>query len=124
MIEAMSSCRAEETVVGYEFNQLFVAESFQAIYLERGRSILSRDDLQARHELCEDTAQSLAEVCLGLQSRDDISIAEVITQCRDGLLNPPSPVTRPEAQWVAIRVAELLGCDVPGFLADQTPEQF
>ena len=102
--------------MGYEFNQLFVAESFQALYLERGRSILSRDDLQARHELCEDTAQSLAEVCLGLQSTRDIPFAEAIKQCHDGLLNPPSPVTQPEARWVAIRVAELLACDVAELL--------
>ena len=102
--------------MGYEFNQLFVAESFQALYLERGRSILSRDDLQARHDLCEDTAQSLAKLCLGLQSRTDISVAEAIKQCHDGVLNPPSPATPPEARWVAIRVAELLACDVPEIL--------
>jgi hypothetical protein len=99
-------------------NQLFVAESFQALHLERGRSILSRDDLQARHDLCEDTAQSLAEVCLSLHARTDIQIADAIKQCHDGLLNPPSPVTQAEARCVAIRVAELLACDVPESLAD------
>ena len=31
--------------MGYEFNQQVVAESFQALYVERGRPLLARADL-------------------------------------------------------------------------------
>lgn len=103
--------------MSYEINQLFVAESFQALYLDRaGRSTLSREALHARQELCEDLAQSLSEVCLDLQSRNDLGLSAVIEQCHGGLLGADSGVSQEEARWVALRIAELLQHGVPEFL--------
>lgn len=88
-IHTASSARAFllEGKVAYEFNQLFIAESFQALYLDcRGRSTLSREDLQARQEVCEGLAQSLSEHCLALRFRSDAPAADVMTQLHEGLL--------------------------------------
>lgn len=99
--------------MGYEFNQLIVAESFQALYVERGRPVLPRVELEARHELCEDLAQSLWEVCLQLQDRGRAGPVEILAQIRAGLLQPPSSLPGKEADWVATRIAELLQWPVP-----------
>lgn len=41
--------------MGYEINQLFVAETFQQLYADgRGQPRLSREEMHARQELCED----------------------------------------------------------------------
>lgn len=102
--------------MGYEVNQLFVAESFQALYLERGRPTVSRAELEARHDLCEDLAQSLSETCLALRLRKDLSPSDILKQVHSGLLQPPSALPAPEARWIAIRTAELLQWDVSHFL--------
>jgi hypothetical protein len=103
--------------VSYEINQLFVADSFQAMYLDKaGRSTLSREALHARHELCEDLAQSLSEVCLDLQSRNDIGLPAAIEQCHAGLVGSDSGVSQAEAGWVTHRIAELLQQGAPEFL--------
>lgn len=108
--------------MSYEFNQLFIADSFQALYLDKnGRSTLTREALHARQELCEDLAQSLAEVCLELKSRNDIGLSAAIEQCHGGLLGADSGVSRAEADWVARRIAELLQQGVPDFLQPSAP---
>ncbi len=106
--------------MAYELNQLFIAESFHALYMDgRGRSTLSRQDLQARQELCEDLAQSLSKHCLGLQFRNDALPPDVLTEVHTGLMTPSSSLPEPEARWVTIRTAELLRWDVPAFLRDE-----
>lgn len=108
--------RWQRCFMGYEFNQLFIAESFQALYLDsRNRPMLLREDLQARQELCEDLAQSLAEHCIALRFCNDVP-PEVLTQVHHGLLEPPSSLPAPEARWVTMRTAELLQWDVPDSL--------
>jgi hypothetical protein len=103
--------------MGYEFNQLFIAKTFQNLYADiRGRPTLSRDEMQVRQELCEDLAQSLAEVCRGLCLRADAGAGDALLRCHEGLLTPPSTLPAPEARWVAIRIAELLQWDVPDSL--------
>lgn len=105
--------------MGYEVNQLFIAASFQALYADgRGRPTLPREELQARQELCEDLAQSLSEVCLGLRFKVDADEGEALARCHEGLLTPPSSLPEPEARWVAIRIAELLQWDVPDSLRE------
>lgn len=103
--------------MSYEFNQLFIADSFQDLYLDsRGRSTLSREQLQARQELCEDLAQSLSEHCLTLQFRDDAAHTDVLAELHAGLLTPSASLLNGEARWVTVRTAELLQWDVPDFL--------
>ena len=110
--------------MGYEINQLFVAETFQQLYADgRGRPTLSREKMQERQELCEDLAQSLAEVCLGLRFKVEASASEALARCYEGLLTPPSSLPAAEARWVAVRIAELLQWDVPDSLrAEACPE--
>jgi len=110
--------------MGYDINQLYVADSFQALYLDsRGRPTMAREQLQARQELCEDLAQSLSEACLGLRFKSDATADDALAQVHTGLMMPPSPIPEPEARWVAIRVAELLQWGVPEFLlAHPCPE--
>lgn len=107
--------------MGYEFNQQVVAESFQALYVERGRPLLARADLEARHELCEDLAQSLCEVCLQLHDRQRAGSAEILAQIQAGLLQPPSALPAQEAGWVATRIAELLQWPQPAPAAASAP---
>lgn len=103
--------------MSYEFNQLFIADTFKALYADsRGRPTISREEMQTRQELCEDLAQSLSEVCLGLRFRADAGTSEAIVRCHEGLLTPPSSLPATEARWVAIRIAELLQWDVPDSL--------
>jgi hypothetical protein len=103
--------------MGYEINRLFVAKTFQKLYADsRGRPTLSRDEMQVRQEICEDLAQSLAEVCLGLRFKADAGACEALLRCHEGLLTPPSSLPAPEARWAAIRTAELLQWDVPDSL--------
>lgn len=104
--------------MGYDINQLYVADSFQALYLDsRGRPTLAREQLQVRQELCEDLAQSLSEACLGLRFKSDATADDALAQVHTGLLMHPSSLPPPEARWVAIRTAELLQWEVPEFLA-------
>lgn len=110
--------------MGYDINQLYVADSFQALYQDsRGRPTLAREQLEARQELCEDLAQSLSEACLGLRFKSDTTADDALAQVHTGLLIPPWSLHPPEARWVAIRTAELLQWEVPEFLlADPCPE--
>lgn len=110
--------------MGHEINQLFVAETFQQLYADScERPTLSREEMQARQELCEDVAQSLSEVCLGLRFKVDASSSEALARCHEGLLTPPSSLTAAEARWVAFRIAEPLQWDVPDSLrAEACPD--
>lgn len=103
--------------MSYEINQLLIAESFQTLHLgTNGRPTLPHAELHARHELCEDLAQSLCEVCLALKGADDTDLSSAIRHCHDGLAGPDSGISRLEAGWVANRLAELLQHDAPDFL--------
>jgi hypothetical protein len=103
--------------MGYEINQLFVAETFQQLYADsRGQPTLCHEKMQERQELCEDLTQSLAEACLGLHFKADAGTSEALSRCREGLLTPTSSLPASEARLVAIRIAELLQWDVPDSL--------
>ncbi|WP_425258173.1 hypothetical protein ACPOLB_21955 [Rubrivivax sp. RP6-9] len=110
--------------MGHDINQVFVADSFQALYGDsRGHPTLAREQLQARQELCEDLAQSVSEACFGLRFNSGTTAGDALAQVHTGLLMPPSSLPAPEARWVAIRTAELLQWEVPEFLlTDPCPE--
>jgi hypothetical protein len=99
----------------YEHNQLFIADSFAALFTVNDRPTLARKEFEGRYEACEDLAQQLAGVCMNLQLDDDASTDAALLQCLGGVRVPSMVGTDAEAQWVIRRVAELLDWPVPGW---------
>lgn len=94
-------------------SQILVADSFIALYTQRGRLTVKRPELAERYETCEDLAQQVAEFCRTLQFGRDLSEDQALRQCHQGLLTPPTAVSPDEAAWVIRRVAELQNWDLP-----------
>jgi hypothetical protein len=101
----------------YDHNQLFVADSFAALYVLRERLTLTRKELETRYETCEDLAGEVARFCQTLQFGHGLSEEEALRRCHQGLLEPPTAVSEAEAAWVICRVAEMLSWDLPEWLA-------
>lgn len=99
-------------------NQLFIPPSFVALFHDaRGRLQAPKDQVLARYELCDDLAQLLVEQAQTLYHREAPSEAVVLRQIHLGLAAEGGPVTPPEAQWVVLRLAELLNWPSPEFTA-------
>ncbi len=97
-------------------NQTYVPESFMAMYQQRGRLTATREQIETRHEFCEDLASQVSEMCRTVQFAGDLSQSAALRKCFDGLVEPPLSVSQPEARWVMCRVAEMLEWDVPAWL--------
>ena len=94
----------------YDENQVPVAESFIALYLDaRQRLTTTRAALAVRYELCEDLANLLTDHCSTIHFRDGLDESTVLSRVHQGLLAPPTTVEPPQAEWVVRRAAELLG---------------
>lgn len=93
----------------YDHNQLEVPDSFMALHVAAGRlkAGITRAQVTARYELCEDLAQHLQEYARAQHHDHGLPEAEVLRRCHLGLLAGPSGVSEPEAAWVVRRVAEL-----------------
>lgn len=96
-------------------NQIDIPQSFMALYLTPGRSASSASQavVIARYEQCEDMACTLTEHAKTITFKENLSEAEVLARCHQGLLASPATFTGKEAVWVICRLAELLGWDVP-----------
>ena len=105
-----------------EDNQIYIPESFAALFVPPGRLKLSvgHAELAARYELCEDMAQLLTETAKNMQFSLGITEQDVLQQCLNGLLVEGSVVSGAEAMWVVHRLAELLYW--PVLLHSHTPE--
>lgn len=92
-------------------NQIIVPPSFVALYVEPGRirPRAARDEIAARYEFCEDLATMLTEHARNQLFELGITEDDVLIRCYRGLLTTESGVDEAEAQWVARRLAELLG---------------
>jgi hypothetical protein len=93
-----------------EDNQLFIPESFMALFIQPGRfkPSASRAEVSDRYELCEDMANMLTETAQNMQFSLGITEQDVLMQCLRGLQAEGSVVTLPESHWVVNRLAELL----------------
>ncbi len=100
----------------YDHNQTLVPEAFLAIHAIHGRPTLSRQETEARHDLCEDLALHAAAFLAGHHPDPDRADAS-LRQCLDGLLAAPAQVSQAEARWVTQRVAELQEWPLPAWLA-------
>ena len=93
-----------------EGNQIYLPESFTALYVPPGKikPSLGHQALAQRYELCEDLANLLTEKAASMQFTLGITEELVLAQCEQGLLAEPSVVNPAEARWVVCRLAELL----------------
>jgi len=96
-----------------EDSQIVVPESFIALFVEPGRFRpgASRVEIAARYELCEDMAVMLTDHAKSILWQLGIHESDVLERIHAGLRAPESDVSPAEAQWVARRLAELLGWD-------------
>jgi hypothetical protein len=97
----------------YEIRQLDISASFMELYCRNGRATESREFIEARFEACDDLAHGVADFCMTLAFKDDMSEAAVLQRCHAGLLQTPESVSPQEAAWVTCRAAELLQWDQP-----------
>lgn len=93
-----------------EDNQIFIPESFMALFMQPGRykPSASHAQISARYELCEDMANLLTETAQNMQFTLGITEQDVLMQCLRGLQVEGSVVSLPESDWVVQRLAELL----------------
>ena len=101
----------------YDHNQTLVPDSFMALYAVHGRAVLSRQETEARYEVCEDLAlHTAAFLAANHQEGDDGD--EALRRCDAGLRADPTLVSAAEAAWVIARVAELQDWPQPAWLAE------
>ncbi len=102
-------------------NQSLIPRSFIELYLPRGRTrpIEPRDIIAARYDLCEDMAQMLVDHAR--MTLFDLGVTEqlLLDRMHRGLLVEGSVVSKDEARWVVLRLAELLGWPQPEIARDQ-----
>ena len=93
-----------------DMNQIEIPQSFIALFVTAGRlkPNASLELVVGRYELCEDMACMLAEQAQTMRSSSSLAAGDVLLRCHDGLMAGASPFTKPEADWVIRRLAELL----------------
>ena len=95
-------------------HQIFLPPSFTALYSDtRGRLRATAAQLCARYELCEDLANHLVEQAQQLYHGGARSEEGVLLGMHAGLASPDAGVSAPEARWITLRLAELLGWRSP-----------
>jgi hypothetical protein len=96
-------------------NQIDVPPSFVALYTNPSGHRLTEPIrvVRTRYELCEDMAQMLMEQAAAAHFKSGGSEADVLRKMQAGLSEAESPVSAAEAQWVVLRIAELLGWESP-----------
>lgn len=93
-----------------EHSQILVPEAFVDLYRSPGRSrpTLPREQIAARHELCEDLAQAMTEHARAMLFGAGLAEDEVLLRCHAGLCGDGAGLSAGEAGWVVHRLAELL----------------
>ncbi len=89
-------------------SQIIVPPSFLALYTHGMKLTAPRTEVTARYELCEDLATLLTEQAKAMQFQLGIAESDVLERVLAGLREPDSVVSPDEAQWVVVRLAELL----------------
>lgn len=92
-------------------NQIIIPPSFIALFVEPGRTKPSatREHIYARYDLCEDLANMLTEQATNKLWELGITEADVLERIHQGLGDDEIGLTAAEAQWVILRLAEILG---------------
>ena len=94
-----------------EGNQIIIPPSFIALFVEPGRAKPSatREHIYARYDLCEDLANLLTEQATNKLWELGITETDVLERIHQGLGDVDIGLTAAEAQWVILRLAEILG---------------
>ena len=92
-------------------NQTIIPPSFIALFVEPGRTKPSatREHIYARYDLCEDLANLLTEQATNKLWELGITETDVLERIHQGLGDVDIGLTAVEAQWVILRLAEILG---------------
>jgi hypothetical protein len=92
-------------------NQTIIPPSFIALFIEPGRTKPSatREHIYARYDLCEDLANVLTEQASNKLWELGITETDVLERIHQGLGDVDIGLTAVEAQWVILRLAEILG---------------
>ncbi len=92
-------------------NQFVVPPSFISLYVEPGRTRPSaqREVISERYEFCEDLATMLVDHARNKLWELGVAESDILERIHRGLLTGEAGVSGTEAQWVATRLAELLG---------------
>jgi hypothetical protein len=92
-------------------NQINIPPTFIALFVEPGRSKPSatREHIYERYDLCEDLANLLTEQATNKLWELGITEADVLERIHQGLADDEIGLTAAEAQWVILRLAEILG---------------
>lgn len=94
-----------------EGNQIIIPPSFIALFVEPGRTKPSatREHIYTRYDLCEDLANLLTEQATNKLWELGITEVDVLQRIHQGLGDDEIGLTAAEAQWVMLRLAEILG---------------
>jgi hypothetical protein len=104
-----------------EINQIVVPPSFVAVHSDaRGKLTASRQDIQARYELCEDLANHLVEQAQILYHDQAPSESEILLRMHVGLEAADAGLAPGEATWIICRLAELLNWRSPALPSTST----
>ena len=96
--------------------QIDIPPSFFAVYSDaRQRLGEPIAVVRARYEVCEDLASHLVQHAQVLHHVEVPSEEEILRRIHAGLNSPDAGVSPAEAQWIARRLAELLGWPCPPF---------
>lgn len=96
-------------------SQIFIPPSFIALYSDaRGRLRGTPAELAARYELCEDLANHLVEQAqLLYHGAGAPSEGDILLGIHAGLAAPEAGFPDGQADWIVLRLAELLGWRAP-----------
>ena len=96
-------------------NQIEIPPSFTALFADRSGTRLRTPiaEVRQRYEACEDLATHLTETARILAHVEVPSEDEVLQRIHAGLRSDGSGVSQDEARWVVLRLAELLGWQMP-----------
>lgn len=91
-------------------NQILIPPSFVAVYTDpvRHKLLATHGEMLTRYEFCEDMAQLLTETAKEAQFGLGLSEQAVLERVTLGLHSEPAVCTPDEANWVKLRLAELL----------------
>lgn len=106
-----------------EDSQIIVPASFVALFVPPGssRPTASPGEIAARHDFCEDLATLLTEPAATTRWNLGVTEADVLERMHRGLLAGEATVSPVEAQWVILRLAELLDWPAPPLAGGPAP---
>jgi hypothetical protein len=95
----------------YDDNQILIPESFMALFMVPSRSKPTEPyaTVLARYELCEDMANMLVDHATTKMWELGVEKQDVVQRIHQGLAGGEAGVSDAEAQWVLLRLSELLG---------------